>query len=169
MAKFVLLVAFLFYFPASYAQIKVDPTDKFSIEQKGKTQTFFDLEQSDSFSKKNIGDVTMISSKGEEKPERKNVKAILLKAVLAKIILDAGRQKDLNLYYFLLEATDGYKVVLSYNEVFNTENIYIITESNGQSIKHSQARIEVLALSEKGKGHIYVKGLKRLTVHKWSE
>ena len=108
----------------------------------------------------------MVSSKGEEKPIRKNVKGILLKDVLSKRTLAASRTKDLNQYFFLLEATDGYKVVLSRNEVFNTDNLYIIMESNGNNIKQSADRIEILALAGANKGHIYIKGLKRLTIHK---
>ena len=85
---------------------------------------------------------------------------------MSKIPLDADRKKDPNQYFFLLEATDGYKVVLSRNEVFNTDNLYIITESNGTSIKQSSDRIEILALSGANKGHIYIKGLKRLSINK---
>ena len=108
----------------------------------------------------------MASSKGEERPVRKNVKGILLKDVLSKITLNENRTKDLNQYFFLLEATDGYKVVLSRNEVFNANNIYIITESNGITKQQSPGRIELLGLSEPDKGHIYIKGLKRLTIQK---
>ena len=166
MIKLIPLVSLLFYSFACLSQIKIANTDKFSIEENGKTISFFSTAQSDSFPVKNIGDVVMISSKGEEKPARKNVKGILLRDVLNKITLEAGRTKDLNIYFFLLEATDGYKVVLSRNEVFNTENLYIITESNGTGIKQSADRIEILALSGANKGHIYIKGLKRLTIHK---
>ena len=164
--KFILLLSLLFYSFACLSQIKIASTDKFSIEENSKALSFFSIEQSDTFLVKNIGDVIMVSSKGEEKPVRKNVKGILLRDVLSKITLEASRTKDLNQYFFLLEATDGYKVVLSRNEVFNTDNLYIITESNGNNIKQSFDRIEILALSAVNKGHIYIKGLKRLTIHK---
>jgi hypothetical protein len=113
------------YSLSSISQINVASTDKFSIEEKGKTISAFSIAQLDSFTIKSIGDVIITSSKGKEKPVRKNVKAILLKDVLSKITLNANRTKDLNQYFFLLEATDGYKVVLSRNEVFNANNIYI--------------------------------------------
>ena len=86
----------------------------------------------------------MVSSKGEEKPLRKNEKGILLRDVLRKVTLAASRTKDLNQYFFLLEVTDGDKVVLSRNEVFNTDNLYIIMESNGYNIKQSQTALSII-------------------------
>jgi hypothetical protein len=94
------------------------------------------------------------------------VKGILLKDVIGKAELKASQMKELNQYYFFLEASDGYKVVLSRNEVFNTNNLYIITSSNGINLKDSRDRIEVLALSEAGKGHILIKGLKSISIQK---
>ena len=166
MQKAIIYVCLLFYSLTALAQINIARTDEFSIDEKGTTRFVFSISQLDSFTIRNIGDITMMSSKGDVKPVRKNVKGILLKDVLSKITLHESRPKDLNRYLFLLEATDGYKVVLSRNEVFNTNNLYIITESNGNIIKQSPDRIEILSLTEPNKGHIYIKGLKRLTIQK---
>ena len=164
MKKTALILSVLICSLVSIAQLKIASTDQFSVEDKGKTVASFSIDQSGNFESKNIGDVKTLSSKGEERNTRKNVSGILLKEVLKKITFSAASPKELNKYIFLLEATDGYKVVLSRNEVFNTENLYLITESNGISIGQSPDRIEILALSEPGKGHIYIKGLKKITI-----
>ena len=166
MKKLVFVLCALMYSLTSTAQGKIPSSDEFRVEEKGKTVLSFTVDQSESLPSKTIGDVRTVNSKGEEKSVRKNVKGVLLKDVLNKVTLDVASSKELNKYVFLLEATDGYKVVLSRNEVFNTENLYLITESNGISIRQSPDRIEILALSEPGKGHIYIKGLKKVSIIK---
>lgn len=86
--------------------------------------------------------------------------------MLGQISFNVSKPKELHKYYFVLEATDNYRAVLSYNEIFNTDNLYIITESNGVSIQQSHDRIEIIALSKPGVGHIYMKGLMRLIADK---
>jgi hypothetical protein len=164
MKKVAFALCVLIYSLTSMAQEKIASTDQFLVEEKGKPVLSFSVDQAGSFPSKTIGDVRTVNSKGEEKAVRTNVKGILLKEVLNKVNLNVASSKELNKYVFLLEATDGYKVVLSRNEVFNTENLYLITESNNTSIRQSPDRIEILALSEPGKGHIYIKGLKKITI-----
>lgn len=166
LAKTIFLLGILFYSLLAEAQVKVVHTDTFLIEEKGKTLSAFTISQADSFTPSNIGDVTLVNSRGEKTNVRTKVKGILLREVLGKISLNVTKTKELNQYIFLLEATDGYKTVLSHNEVFNTNNIYIITASKGVSLHQSPDRIEVIALSEENKGHIYIKGLRKLTIHK---
>lgn len=82
--KAIFILPFFFWHLSTKAQIKVDPTEKFSIEEKKKTLYTFSINQLNSVSAKNFGDVTMVNSKGEEKGSRKNVKGVLLKDILSK-------------------------------------------------------------------------------------
>ena len=143
-------------------QVTITRTDRFSVEQNGKTVLVVALDHLNGLVVRSIGDVKMFNSKGEEKSIRKNVKGVLLRDALKKMTFEVANTKELNQYIFVLEATDGYKVVLSRNEVFNSENLYIVSESNDIPIHQSSDRIEVLAISQPGKGHIYIKGLKTM-------
>jgi hypothetical protein len=166
MTKLFLLVFSLHFSMTSLAQLKIQATNQFTITDKGKTRFIFHVNQYKAFTENNLGDVVMFSSKGEEKAPRRNVKAILLRDIVGKVDFTFSKMKELNEFYFFLQASDGYKVVLSRNEVFNTNNLYIITASNGIRIEDSPDRIEVLALSETGKGHILMKGLRKLSILK---
>lgn len=149
-----------------FCQQKIESSDKFLIEENNKTVSVISIDQLDSLPAKSIGDISTLNHKGETKSIRKNVKGILLKDVLRQTTLNASKLKELFKFYFVLEATDHYKAVLSYNEIFNADNIFLITESNGVVIRQSNDRIEILSLNKPGAGHIYIKGLMKLIIKK---
>ena len=80
-----------------------------------------------------IGDLVITNHSGEKKSEAKGLKGILLKEILQTVEIKSESPKVLSEFYFVLIATDGYKVVYSWNELFNTsvgESVYLITEKN---------------------------------------
>ena len=145
-----------------FSQQKISSTNQFSIDFDNETLYAVSLDQISSLPSKSIGDISTVNHKGEVKGGRQNVKGVLLKDLLGKVNLGLSKPKDLFKYYFVLEASDNYKAVLSYNEIFDTDNIYVITESDGVVIQKSKDRIEILSLSRLGQGHIYIKGLMKL-------
>lgn len=95
----------------------------------------------------------------------KNVKAILFRDVLNGTELITNKPKDFNSYYIECVGSDGYKVVFSRNELYNTangDNTYIVLEKDGKKGKDIDDRIAILIMMGPGKGHIYVKGLKEV-------
>jgi hypothetical protein len=69
--------------------------------------------------------------------------------------------------YFVFIASDGYKVVYSWNEIFNTKNgqgIYVIVERDGKKIDQIEDRISVFSKADLMTGRRYVKGLSRIIV-----
>lgn len=166
MSRISLSLAFVLFSFIGLSQQKIASTNQFSIEENNKTLFTVSIDQLNNLPVKSIGDISTLNHKGEIKGIRQNVKSILLKDVLRKLSLEVSKPKELFKYYFVLEATDGYKAVLSYNEIFNADNIFIITESNGVVIKQSNDRIEIFSLSKPGVGHIYIKGLMKLILKK---
>ena len=64
-------------------------------------------------------------------------------------------------------ATDGYKVVFSWNEIFNNalgQEIYIIVEKNGTGVEKLEDRITIITPTDNMTGRRYVKSLKKITV-----
>lgn len=166
MSKISLSLAFVLFSFIAFSQQKIASTREFSIEENNKTLFVVSIDQLDSLPAKSIGNISTVNHKGEIKGTRKNVKGILLRDVLRELKFNVSKPKELFKYYFVLEATDNYMAVLSYNEIFNADNIFIITESNGVVIKQSNDRIEILSLSKPGLGHIYIKGLTKLILKK---
>ncbi len=164
--KLTLFISVLFLTATSFCQEKIAPSDSFIIEGKIKNTKTFSVHDLDSFASETLGDINTVNHLGEVKSSRKNVKGILLKNILAKVQLDVSKPKELFSCYFVLEGTDGYKVVLSYSEVFNNNTIYIITESNGKNWLQIEDRVAVLMLMEPHKGHIAMKELYKLKVER---
>jgi len=124
-----------------------------------------------------IGDMVITNHLGEKKSEAKGLKGILLKEILQTVEIKSDslpaltlRQtgpKVLSEYYFVFTASDGYKVVYSWNELFNTtvgESVYLITEKNGKSITEMDDSILVVSTKDFKTGRRNVKGLSSIGV-----
>ena len=103
----------------------------------------------------------------ERKGVVKNLKGILLKEILASVAIAQDQPKLLSEYYFVLVASDGYKVVFSWNEIFNTqtgEYVFIVTEKDGKSGEAVPDRIALLSPGDDATGRRFVKGLTKIIV-----
>jgi len=89
------------------------------------------------------------------------------KSFLENLSFDTPSPKQLSEFYFVLIATDGYKVVYSWNELFNNDagnQVYIITEKDGKSLSNSSERILVANLKDFKTGRRYIKALQQILV-----
>lgn len=149
------------------AQRDISPSETLRIEGKiknGKTFTITDLE---AFPKVDIPDQTLYNHKGEVKGIVKNMKGVLLKTVLENTQFDYDKPKELNEFYFVFVATDGYKVVFSWNEIYNTEagnSFYIITEMDGTKLKEMEQRILFISTADLKSGRRYIKALEKIVI-----
>ncbi len=148
-------------------QRKMQPTDWLTVTGKVKSEQKITLKSLDTFPKHKVKDLILYNHKGEIKDTVQNLKGVLLKEVLAKVEYVYEKPKNLNEFYFVCTASDGYKVVFSWNEIYNTEvgdNLYFITEMKGKSIKDSEQRILLIATTDLKAGRRYIKGLERIEV-----
>src|SRR5882757_9124455 len=109
-----------------------------------------------------IGDLIITNHLGEKKSEAIGLKGILLKEILQTVEIKSENPKVLSEYYFVFVASDGYKVVYSWNELFNTsvgESVYLITEKNGKSIAEMDDSILVVSIKDFKTGRRNLKGL----------
>ena len=151
------------------AQRTFSPSESLKIEGKIKAEKTFSIDELDTFPKVAINDQTIYNHKGEEKGSAKNMKGVLLKTVLADIKFDYEKPKELNEFYFVFVATDGYKVVFSWNEIYNTEagnNFYIVTEMEGKKLKDMEQRILFISTADLKSGRRYIKALEKIEVKK---
>ena len=171
MQKFVLIALILVIQAyAGFGQEKIiAASNEFKIEGKVKTELTYTLKDLSAFPSQLIKDVEIINHKGELKGSAKGLKGIVLKTIFDKVEFLTDSPKELSEFYFIFIATDGYKVVFSWNELFNTEvgnTVFLITEKDGKKINEMEERILVISTSDLKVGRRYIKGLSKIIVSK---
>lgn len=149
------------------AQRTVIPSETLKIEGKIKAGTTFTIADLEMFQKVDIPDQKLYNHRGEPKGMLTKMKGVLLKTVLGSIEFEYDKPKELNEFYFVFVSTDGYKVVFSWNEIFNTEagnRFYIITEMDGKKIKEMEQRILFISTADLKSGRRYIKGLEKIQI-----
>ncbi|MBK9592619.1 MAG: hypothetical protein IPO32_14365 [Crocinitomicaceae bacterium] len=67
----------------------------------------------------------------------------------------------MNEFYFIFTASDGYKVVFSWNEIYNSHagnQFFILTEMEGKKIGEMNQRIVFISTADLQTGRRYIKG-----------
>ena len=156
-------------FSASAQKENIPTTENFSIEgkvKKGLTVSLADLSLYKSYS---IDSIVITNHLGERRSSMKKVKGVLLKDILDKVEIDTENHKVLSEYYFVCIASDNYKVVFSWNEIFNSDvgkSVYIITGQDGNWAYVSDNRIALVSSKDHMTGRRYVKGLQKIVIER---
>jgi signal transduction histidine kinase len=161
---FILLLMSISLF--SSAQKMTDTTSSFIIKGKVLEEKTIELSKLSSYQIHALFDVnTSCSPKKEERI--KQAKGILLKDILDSVKFDYDKGAHLNEFYFVFIAADGYKLVYSYNEIFNTQtglNLYLVTELDNNSILSLPNSLLILTTSDIKGGRRNLKWLKEIRV-----
>ncbi|MFI5142195.1 MAG: molybdopterin-binding protein, partial [Bacteroidia bacterium] len=146
---------------------KITLTNQFTITGKIKTELKFTLADINTYPPVPINDVPLVNHLGGTVETLHNLKGIALKPLLEKIEFQVKSSKELNHFYLTFIASDGYKVVYSWNEIFNSptgNNLYIITERDGKKLSDSDDRILTITTTDFQTGRRYVKALDKIIV-----
>lgn len=149
------------------AQRIIPATDSFSVEGKVVKSLVVTLKDLEAIPAVMIKDQIIYNHKGEIKDTLTGLKGVLLKTVLDPVEFMYDKPKELNEFYFVMTASDGYRVVFSWNEIYNTEagnQFYLITEMEGENIKASDQRIVFISAADSQPGRRYIKGLQKIEV-----
>jgi hypothetical protein len=167
MKKLLIFLSFITITLTLSAQKNIETTDRISLEGKVKTKLSFSLKDREVFPSKHIDSVVIYSHLIESRKTIRNLKGVLLKNLIDKAGIDNETPKLLSEFYITCIASDNYKVVYSWNEVFNTingESIIIITEADAKKADQLDDRIAMLCTADKATGRRYVKGLRQIIV-----
>ena len=152
------------------AQKEVIPTtESFTIEgrvKKGVTVSLADLSSYKSYS---IDSIVITNHLKERRSSLKKVKAVLLKNILDKVEIDAENHKVFSEYYLVCIASDNYKVVFSWNEIFNSntgKSVYILPGHDGKPASVLDNRIALVSTKDDATGRRYVKGLQKIVIER---
>jgi len=169
MRSILLLVLAFTVFSASAQKENIPTTENFSIEGKVKKSLSLSLADLSSYKSYFIDSIVITNHLGERKSSLKKVKAVLLKDILDKVEIDAETPKVLSEYYLVCIASDNYKVVFSWNEIFNSDtgkSVYIITTQDGKPATGLDNRIALVSPKDQMTGRRYVKGLQKIVVER---
>jgi hypothetical protein len=151
------------------AQKPIPTTESFAIEGKVKKEMTVSLNDLSSYKSYSIDSIVITNHPVERRSSLKNVKGVLLKDILGKMEIDAENPKVLSEYYFVCVASDNYKVVFSWNEIFNSntgKSVYILTGHDGKPASALDNRIALISLRDEMTGRRYVKGLQKIIIER---
>lgn len=166
--KTLVINAFLLFSAPLFAQ-QIKSTSSFTISGEVSAPTTISITDLKKWKEISIGDLIITNHLGEKKSEAKGLKGILLKDILQTVEIKSESPKVLSEYYFVFIASDGYKVVYSWNELFNTATgdfVYVVTEKNGKPISEMDDSILVVSTKDFKTGRRNVKGLASIEIRR---
>jgi len=163
-------VSFLFLIllgTVCHAQKQAPPSEKFTIEGEVKRLLTFSIADLDSFPVKSLPDIAITDHNGTVKHTITRLKGVSLKDILARAEINAENPKVLSEFYFEFVATDHYKVVFSWNELFNTQtgnNAYIVMGEDGKDIKDLPGRVSMIVMTDLTTGRRHMSNIEKIMV-----
>lgn len=149
-------------------QKPIPTTENFTVEGKVKKEMTVSLADLSSYKSYSIVSIVITNHLGERRSTLKN-EGVLLKDILGKIEIDSENPKLLSEFYFVCLASDNYKVVFSWNEIFNNDpgkSIYILNGNDGKPASALDNRIALISPKDEMTGRRYVKGLQRIIIER---
>lgn len=128
------------------------------------TINFNDLK---SYQQHSVDSLAIYNHKIDYKSTLKQLTGVLLKDVLSKVEFKTNSPKLLSEFYLVCIADDGYKVVFSWNEIFNSGNgnqALILTELNGSDVSQLKENIMLVTPTDKATGRRYQKNLSQIII-----
>lgn len=165
-----LLLVFLLLpvsFKPALAQRTIEVTREFTVSGAVKQNTTITIADIKKYKAVDLGEVVVKNHKGEDKKTAKDVKGVLLTDVLGSVTISVDKPKQYSELVVVLTASDGYKNVYSWNELFNTEvgrHVYVITGMDGKTIDNMENAIIVISTADVNTGSRYFKGLKKVEI-----
>jgi hypothetical protein len=161
------LILILLYAGAALAQETVKPTHQFTISGQIKKESVITMDSLNGYPLKEIGDIKVTNHLGDFKHKDDKLKGVLLKDILAHSELAAGSPKLFSRFYFTCVGSDGYSVVYSWNELFNTEigdHVYILLEKNGVKADKMPESLQMASMMDFKTGRRFLHNLDKIIV-----
>lgn len=154
---------------AVWGQKADQPTNDFVVVGQIKKELKFTLDDIEKYPSKILGDVVITNHLGEPRGISKQLEGVLVKDLLKDLELKEESPKRFSEFYFTFVAIDNYKVVYSWNEIFNSptgDNLFLITAKDGKKLKDMNERILILTSTDLKTGRRYIKRLSKILVER---
>lgn len=162
-----LIFLFFLYSGAAFAQSYGSQTHQFTISGKVKHGSVITMDSLNTYPLKTIGDIKVTDHTGTFKHKDDDLKGVLLKDILNHSQWAVAGPHLFSSLYFTCIGSDGYKVVYSWNELFNTpvgDNVYIIMEKNGVKAGQLPASLQMASMLDFKTGRRYLHNLDKIVV-----
>ncbi|ANH80527.1 hypothetical protein A8C56_05550 [Niabella ginsenosidivorans] len=152
---------------ATRGQKAIEATNEFLVTGAVTNELKFTLAAIERSPSGPIPDIVITNHKGEPRDTLKQLKGVLVKDLLKDIPLKEDNLKRFSEFYFTFVASDQYKVVYSWNEIFNSptgNHIFIVTSINGEALQDMRSRILVVTPTDFKTGRRFIKCLSKVVV-----
>lgn len=165
--KRLLPLILLFTSLIAFGQKTNQTTESFTVRGQIEKELKFTLDAIEKHPSIAIDDVVITNYRGQSHSVAKELKGVLVKDLLSDMVLKEEMQKRFSEFYLVFTAEDDYKVVYSWNEIFNSpigDNLFVITSRDGKSLKEMDERILILTPIDFHTGRRHIKGLSEIVV-----
>lgn len=122
----------------------------------------FSLDELRSMNMEEMEDIPVICGTGNPKGKIGKIRGVMLDEVIGKAEVLKINHDDTKKMYLVAASDDGYRVVYSWQEIFNSPmgaGVVVVLERDGEVFDGSASRIELISTSDYFTGARYVKGL----------
>lgn len=112
-------------------------------------------------------DLFLVCGTGEPRSTIESCRGVLIEKVIQQANVDKGEHNDTKRMYIVATAADGYQVVFSWQEIFNTPGgggVALLLEKDGQPLDDSGDRIDLVSAGDYFAGSRYVRDLRFIEV-----
>ena len=141
-------------------------THQFTITGAVKKESVITMDSLNNYPIKEIGDIKVTDHLGNFKHGDEKLKGVLLRDILSHSQLNTTPHLY-GQFYFTCIGADGYKVVYSWNELFNTpvgDNVYILMEKNGVKAEKLPESLQMASMLDVKTGRRYLHNLDKIIV-----
>lgn len=142
-------------------------TEQITITGKVEKSLTLDPVALSKFPPQQVGEVPLVCQTGADKGKLENFKGVRLTDILEQAKIIAPAHNDVKKLAIIATASDGYKAVFSWNELFNSpigEGVMVFFEKNGQPLADSEGRIAMVSSKDTRTGPRHVKWLQNIEV-----
>lgn len=144
-------------------------TTRFTIEGAVENRLDLGIEDLSWFPPQQIGELPLVCQTGANLGKLEQLKGVLLRDILEKAVIKAPEHNDVKKMVVVASASDGYKVVFSWTELFNSplgDGVIVFFEKDGQPLADDEGRIALISGKDIRTGPRHVKWLQSIEVRK---
>lgn len=163
LARWVLSVTAEIADPSRYVTEKITIT---GLVEHPLALTIDDLRQ---FPPQQVGEFSVVGQMGANRGKLQNFKGVRLKDILQRAVIVSKSRNDVKKMAIVATASDDYKVVFSWSEIFNSplgEGVVVFFERDGKPLDDSEGRIAMISSKDIHTGPRHVKWLQGIEVRK---
>lgn len=116
-----------------------------------------------------LGELPLVRQGGAKAGQLENLKGVRLRDLLEQAVVVSRDHNDVKKIVVIATASDGYKVVFSWSELFNSpvgEGVLVYFEKDGQPLGDDEGRIAMVSSKDIRSGPRHVKWLQSIEVKK---